>query len=70
MIGTSASTYVQSKDSYYSFKKQMDLFVEWLRSGREPVEFRDTVELMKIIIAGLRSRDEGGRVVYLNEINA
>ena len=69
MIGTRGSRYVESTDSYYAFKKQLDLFVEWLRTGREPVCFSDTVEMMKIIIAGIRSRDEGGRVVRLDEIN-
>jgi predicted dehydrogenase len=68
MIGTRGSSYVQGKDSYSAFKKQLDLFVKWLRTGEEPVEFSDTVEMMKIIVAGLRSREEGGRVVRLDEI--
>ncbi len=68
MIGTRGSTYVQGKDSYSAFKKQLDLFVKWLRTGEEPVDFNDTVEMMKIIVAGLRSREEGGRIVRLDEI--
>ena len=69
MIGTRGSTYVQCRDSFYAFKKQLDLFVRWLRTGEEPVDFGDTVEMMKLVIAGIRSRDEGGRVVYLDEID-
>ena len=69
MIGTRGSTYARCQDSYYAFKKQLDLFVHWLRTGEEPVPFADTVEMMKIVIAGLRSREEGGRVVYLDEID-
>ena len=68
MIGTKGSNYVQCKDSYYAFKKQLDLFVNWLRTGQEPVDFEDTIEMMKIVIAGIRSREENGRVVYLDEI--
>ena len=68
MIGARGSTYAQCRDSYYAFKKQLDLFVNWLRSGIEPVDFSDTVEMMKIIIAGIRSREENGRVVHLDEI--
>lgn len=68
MLGTQGSTHVQCKDSYYSFKKQLDLFVNWLRTGVEPVPFEDTVEMMKIIVAGIRSREEGGRIVRLDEI--
>ena len=48
MIGTKGSNYVQCKDSYYAFKKQLDLFVNWLRTGQEPVDFEDTIEMMKI----------------------
>ena len=68
MMGTKGSTHVQCKDSYYAFKKQLDLFVNWLRTGEEPVDFEDSVEMMKIVIAGIRSREENGRVVYLDEI--
>ena len=68
MLGTQGSTHVVCKDSYYSFKKQLDMFVNWLRTGVEPVPFEDTVEMMKIIVAGIRSREEGGRIVRLDEI--
>jgi hypothetical protein len=46
----------------------MDNFVRYLRTGIEPQPFDDTVEMMKIIIAGIRSREEGGRKVLLSEI--
>ena len=45
------------------------MFVRWLRTGEEPFPFDETIELMKLLIAGLRSREEGGRRVYLDEIN-
>ena len=70
MIGTRGSHYIRCMDSYYAFKKQLDLFVNWLRTGAEPVDFDDTVEMMKIVIAGLKSREENGRIVKLDEINA
>ena len=70
IIGTRGSKYLDCEDSYYAFKKQLDLFVNWLRTGEEPVRFEDSVEMMKIIISGLRSRDEGGRAVRLDEIKA
>jgi hypothetical protein len=46
----------------------MDLFVHWLRTGEEPFPFSETVELLKLVIAGIRSREEGGREVFLSEI--
>ena len=48
-------------------REQVD-FVDYLRTGREPFAFAETVELMKLLIAGLRSRREGGRTVLLSEI--
>ncbi len=68
VIGTQGSRYLQSGDSYYCFKKQLDLFVHWLRTGEEPFPFAESVELMKLVIGGLRSREEGGREVFLSEI--
>jgi len=69
LIGTEGSKYVQHTDSYYAFKKQLVMFVNWLRTGIEPFPFTETVELMKLVIAGLRSREEGGREVLLSEID-
>lgn len=68
LIGTNGSKYLQVTDSYYAFKKQLDLFVKWLRTGQEPFPFSESVELMKMVIAGLRSREQGGREVFLSEI--
>ena len=69
VIGSAGSRYLQVGDSYYAFKKQLDLFVHWLRTGEEPFPFEESVELMKLVIGGLRSREEDGREVFLSEIN-
>ena len=69
LIGTAGSRYIEDGDSYSAFKKQLDNFVHWLRTGEEPFPFSETVELMKMVVAGLRSREEGGRVVMLDEID-
>lgn len=68
IMGEKHAEIITGADSYYSFKKQLDMFVHYLRTGEEPVPFADTIEMMKIIIGGLRSREEGGRRVYLSEI--
>ena len=70
LIGSAGSAYLNSMDSYHDFKTQLVKFVNWLRTGEEPFPFDETVELMKMVIAGLRSREEGGRVVMLDEIKA
>ena len=68
VLGSYQGHMFNSSDSYYAFKKQLDMFVHWLRTGEEPFPFSETVELMKLVIGGLRSREEGGREVFLDEI--
>ena len=70
ILGDKGAVQLRAGDSYYSFKRQLDLFVAWLRTGQEPFPFGETVELMKLVIAGIRSREEGGREVLLSEIDA
>ena len=66
--GSALSVTVKNLDSYYPFKKQLEKFVHWLRTGVEPHPFSETQELMKMVIGGTRSRDEGGRKFMLDEI--
>ena len=67
MVGTYGSKYITCEDSYYMFKKQLDLFVDWLRTGKEPFPFGETIELMQLVIAGIKSREEK-REVFIDEI--
>lgn len=68
LLGTKGAKYIQSTDSYYSFKKQLDMFVNWLRTDIEPFDFSQTVELMKIIIGGIQSRNNGGEKILLSQV--
>lgn len=68
LVGTHGSVCVPSKDSYYSFHKQLDEFVRYLETDVRPYPFEETIELMKIIIAGIISRNEGGRRIMIDEI--
>ena len=68
LIGSTGNRLITDNDSFYPFYKQMALFVHWLRTGEEPFPFEETIELMKLVIGGIRSRDEGGRKVSLEEI--
>jgi hypothetical protein len=70
LVGSESSIAIKTQDTYYSFKKLLDKFVHWLRTGEEPQPFSHTVELMKMLIGGIRSREEGNRKVLLEEINA
>lgn len=68
IVGTADSVTLPAKDSYYSFHTQLEEFVKYLETGVRPYPFEETIELMEIIIAGIRSREEGGRKVMLEEI--
>lgn len=68
IYGTSGILAARFQDSFQAFKAQLSAFVTWLRTGRTPYPFDETVELMKIIIAGICSRRDGGRTVPLSEI--
>ena len=70
LYGTKGHLSIQSKDTFYAFKTQLVEFINYLKTGELPFEFSQTVELMKIIIAGLRSREESGQVVQLKEIKS
>ena len=41
-----------------------------LRTGERPLPFDETVELMAVIIAGIRSREQGGGVVRIADVLA
>jgi predicted dehydrogenase len=68
LCGTKAHVQVQFRDTYTAFRRQLVTFIEYLRTGRPPHAFNDTVEMMAVLIAGLRSRDEGSRRVDVAEI--
>jgi len=68
VYGTKGTMTVDFKDTFYAFKTQLEAFVGYLRTGEPPVPFAETVEMMKIIVAGIRSREQSGRTVLLEEI--
>jgi len=70
VYGTEGTLAAGDTDAFYAFKTQLVAYVDYLRTGQLPFAFDQTVELMKIIIAGIRSRDESARTVTLSEIKA
>jgi predicted dehydrogenase len=68
VYGTKGQLALTLRDTYHAFRQQLVTFIEMLRMNRAPFPFEQTVELMAIIIAGIRSREQNGRVVKLEEI--
>jgi len=68
VVGTEGWLTAEHEVNFVSFKIMFGKFVEYLRTGKMPFAFEQTVELIKLIVAGTRSREEQGRTVMLSEI--
>jgi len=68
LCGTRATAFASFEDTYSAFRAQLVDFVTYLRTGTPTVNFEETDELMTMLIAAIRSREEGGREVMLSEI--
>lgn len=68
LYGTKGDLAVKLTDTYHAFRGQLVAFIDMLRTGERPLPFDETVELMAVIIAGIRSREQGGTVVSVQEV--
>lgn len=68
LCGARDSAQVKFADTFHAFKAQLADFVAYLRTGKRPFPWSETEELMKLVIAGIRSRNQAGREVLLEEI--
>ena len=65
LCGTAASVQVQFKDTFYAFKEQLTDFVCFLETGVRSYPFTETEELMRMVIAGIQSREQGGAEIQV-----
>jgi predicted dehydrogenase len=68
LCGTAGHVQTASGDTFYAFKSQLEAFIRYLRTGQRPFPFEETSELMKLVIAGIRSREQGGQEIFLKDI--
>ncbi len=68
LAGTKGGVQVRSYDTYHAFKTQLEAYVRFLRTGEPPVPFAETRELIHLVIAGIESREQGGRKIMLGEL--
>jgi len=69
VYGTKGQLALTLKDTYTAFRNQLIAFIDLLQTGTSPFPFEHTIELMCILIAGIRSREQK-RVVLVDEIRA
>ncbi|MBL9199663.1 MAG: Gfo/Idh/MocA family oxidoreductase [Opitutaceae bacterium] len=68
VCGTLGQRSLRFGDTYTCFRRQLVSYIDFVRSRVEPYPFAETIELMTVLIAGLRSREQGSRRVGLAEI--
>lgn len=68
--GTKGDLVLKLQDTYSAFRAQLVAFIDMLRTGQPPFDLSQTVELMSIIIAGIQSREQGGRVIPIADVMA
>lgn len=68
LYGTKGQIPLHLTDTYRAFRGQLVAFIDYLRTGVPPLPFEETVELMAVIIAGIRSREQGGVRISVSDI--
>lgn len=70
VCGTAGQIWFRPSDTYSNFRSQLVGFIDYVRTGRRPFPFAESVELMTVLIAGLLSRTENSRRVEVAEITS
>ncbi len=68
LVGTRASAELKFNDSFTSFKNQLEAFITYVQTRVRPYPFDETVELMRLLMAGRMSREHQGATVSINDI--
>ena len=68
ICGMAGQVTLRLVDTYPAFRGQMVAFINFVRTGIKPYPFSETVELMAVLIACIRSRAEGSRRVEIAEV--
>jgi len=68
LYGTKGDLPLKLTDTYHAFRGQLLAFIQMLQTGTRPLPFEETVELMAVLIAGIRSRELGGVEISVPDI--
>jgi predicted dehydrogenase len=68
LCGVVGQATLRFTDTYTAFRGQLVSFIDFVRTEKPPYPFSDTVELMSVLIAGIRSRTDDARRVEIAEI--
>lgn len=59
---------VVPNDAFSMFKKSLESYVEMLKTGKSPIDWEETVEMSKIVIAGQQSLKQNGKIIAIDQI--
>lgn len=65
LCGTAGAVQVRFGDTFFAFRSQLEAFILYLRTGVRSFPFEETVELMRLVIAGIESREQGGAEIRI-----
>ena len=69
LVGSKSTAFAKFADTFHAFKRQLEVFVEFVRRGAvHPFPPEETFELMAIIVAAIESQKQGGREIKLTDI--
>ncbi|MGV3662865.1 MAG: Gfo/Idh/MocA family protein [Prosthecobacter sp.] len=68
LYGTKGDLPLKMADTYRAFRGQPVASIDFLHTGTRPLPFDETVELMAVIIAGIRSREQNGAIIHIADI--
>ena len=68
LFGTKGQLPLRLADTYSAFRAQLAAFIDMLHTGRPPLPFEETIELMAVIIAGRRSREQSGSTICIADL--
>ena len=66
LCGTEEHMQTAFRDTFFAFKAQLQAFIDFLRTGDRPFPHAETEELMRMLIAGVRSRERRGEETMVN----
>lgn len=68
-IGSESAATAKFGDTFHAFKSQLEVFVEFIRSGyKHPFPPEQTFEQMAIIAGAIESEEQGGKEIMLADI--
>ncbi len=65
ICGTKEFDQIAFQDTFYAFQTQLKAFIQYLRTGVHPFPYAETEELMRMLIAGIHSREQHGAEIML-----